>query len=220
MLKPHKLSSQKEKILFLSDTHEHHEPSWSPKPYQSRGFTSNQEFSNWFRAKWHEEVDDNTVVIDLGDSHFSDPRGENFLAYTKLPCKSHIYVWGNHLSGSKQTYEQAVREQYGLELEVYPIKVNNITFVGQFYWAYIDGVSVYCQHYAQYIWPELSKNGYCIAGHSHSTCKALNPEGGAQGKILDIGIDNAIKYRNSPFFKWEDVKQIMSNREIVKKDHH
>ena len=55
MLKPHKLSSQKEKILFLSDTHEFHEPSWNPKPYQSRGFASNQEFSNWFRAKWHED---------------------------------------------------------------------------------------------------------------------------------------------------------------------
>lgn len=220
MFKPYKLDSRKNKILFLSDAHENHEPNWRPTPYESRGFKSNKDFSEWFRAKWFEEVDQDTIVIDLGDSHFSDPRGEAFLNYTRLPCKEHYYVWGNHLSGSRQIYQEAVKAQYGLDLEVYPVKVNYLTFMGHFFWVYIDGVSVYCQHYAQYIWPELSKLGVHCCGHSHSACKELNPEGGAQGKILEIGVDNAIKYRNSPFFRWEDVRGIMNKREVIKKDHH
>jgi calcineurin-like phosphoesterase family protein len=218
--KPSKIDPKKHKILFLSDAHINHEPNWNPKLYQSRGFASNQDFYSWFLAKWHEEVDYNTIVIDLGDSHFSDPKGDLFNYYSLLPCNIHIYVWGNHLSGSKQIYQREVGGQYGLDIEVYPIRSNNITFVGQSYHVYIEGISVYCQHYAPHIWPELSKGGFGLCGHSHSSCKELNVNGGAQGRVLDIGVDNAIKYRNSPFFRWEDIKSILNAREVLKKDHH
>jgi calcineurin-like phosphoesterase family protein len=224
MFKPYKLDPRKNKILFLSDLHENHDPSWSPAPFESRGFKSNAEFSDWFRTKWFQEVDSETIVIDLGDSHFSDPRGEAFLNYTRLSCKEHFYVWGNHQSGSKQIYQEAVKAQYNTEgVEIYPIQVNSLTFIGHYFWAYIEGFSVYCQHYAQYIWPELSKGGICLSGHSHGTCKVLSPDAGwmnHEGRVMDIGLDNAIKYRNSPFFRWEDVKKIMEKREIIKKDHH
>jgi calcineurin-like phosphoesterase family protein len=223
MITTYKFSSKDTKLLFFSDLHYNHNPqTWtSPKPYESRGFTSIEDFNQWFYKKWYELVDENTIVFDLGDTHFKDPRCLEFERFSRLPCKEHYLVWGNHFSGAKQTYIQEVKKQYNIENKhVYPLKYNNITFVGDTLSCFIDSKAVFMQHFAPYIWPEIHKGGYALCGHSHGNCKEINIKPSALGRILDIGMDNAIKYNKSPFFSWQEIQKILDSKEINKKDHH
>lgn len=226
MINSIRLNPAKNKILFLSDIHYNHKPAWSPAPFESRGFKTITEFNDWFYSKWNELVTPETIIVNLGDTHFGDAKGEEFRRMTMLPCKNHYMLWGNHMSGAKQIYREALQTKLNWapvmadNMEVYPITVNNLTFVGveQHFW--IEGISVYCQHYAQYIWPEMSKDGFCLCGHSHSNCAELNPEAKTHGKILDVGIDNAVRFNGTPFFSWEEVKRIMQSKPKLQKDHH
>lgn len=139
---------------------------------------------------------------------------------TRLPCKAQYLVDGNHDSGKRFIYKEAVVAR-GLEEheEVYPLTVGNLIFVGQSLHIYVGNQSIYMQHYAPYIWPEMSKGGVCCTGHSHSNCPELNPSTGTQ-RILDVGLDNAIKYNGTPFFSYNEIMAILGKRVNAPRDHH
>lgn len=224
MNKPLKFSSSKSKLLWCSDFHMGHTPSWKDTPplWKSRGFTSIEDHDSWLRDQWFKIVDEETVVFDLGDRTFSDPKGERFRQTTLWPGKCY-HVWGNHRSGATQIYRAAVQEHIidlaGV-MEVYPITVNNLTFVGESLHAWIDGFSIYMQHYAPFIWPEIGHGGGACVGHSHGSCAPLNPGNKEQGAILDVGLDNAIKANGTPFFTADEVKRILNAKGKKIKDHH
>jgi hypothetical protein len=234
MNKPLKFSSAKTKLLWISDQHQQHQPSWKDTPplWKSRGFTSIDDHDSWIKDQWFKTVDEDTVIFDLGDRVFSDPKGERFRQTTTWPGKQ-LHVWGNHRSGATQIYREGVRTKlfemtaggdvHGTNIEsisVYPITVNNLTFVGESLHAWIDGFSIYMQHYAPYIWPEIGHGGGCTCGHSHSSCEPLNPDDKSQGAILDVGLDNAIKLNGTPFFTFDEVKRILNAKGKRIKDHH
>lgn len=232
MFKPLKFSSSKGKLLWISDQHQNHQPNWGDTPplWKTRGFTSIEDHDAWIRDQWHKMVDTDTVVFDLGDRTFSDPKGERFRQTSTWPGRQ-FCVWGNHRSGGTQIYQEGIRrllDGYGVNAaqtdpnipQVYPITVNNATFVGESLHAYIDGTSVYMQHYAPYIWPEIGDGGFACVGHSHRRALDLNPEDRSFGRIMDVGLDNAIAETGTPFFDWDQVKRIMAAKPVVKRDHH
>lgn len=232
MNKPLKFSSAKTKLLWISDQHQQHQPSWKDTPplWKSRGFTSIDDHDSWLRDQWFKLVDEETVVFDLGDRTFSDPKGERFRQTTTWPGRQ-LHVWGNHRSGATQIYHEGIRrlrEDWGVNAgdtapithEIYPIIVNNLTFVGESLHAWVDGFSIWMQHYAPYIWPEIGHGGGCVVGHSHGSCDPLNPGNKEQGAILDVGLDNAIKLNGTPFFTVDEVKRILNAKGKVAKDHH
>jgi calcineurin-like phosphoesterase family protein len=222
MRNPLKFNSKSAKLLWLSDLHDFHQPSWHPTPYESRGFASAQEHHDWFMASWAKHVDADTIVFNIGDVAFNDAEGKRFDVLASLFAKEHYLLNGNHLSGMKWAYRKTLPDA-GVnpdKAELYPLKYRNITFMGGMLHVFIDGISVYMQHYAPYVWPELSSGGYALCGHSHGNCPELNPANVTQGRVLDIGIDNAVKYNGSPFFSWEEIKKIMDRKPIVKRDHH
>jgi len=221
MNKPLRFSSKTHKLLWCSDFHCQHSPNWdSPPLWSTRGFSSIQEHDAWVKAKWFEMVDDQTVVFALGDTVFSDPKGEWFRQFTTWP--GDIRCWnGNHVSGHRQIYREAAKARGFADHElVYPLKVNNLTFVGDQLLMWIDGVSVYCQHYAPLIWPEMKAGHYALAGHSHGRCPELNPGDATHGRIMDVGTDNAITFNGTPFFSWQEIQRIMQGKPIVCRDHH
>lgn len=225
MNKSLKFSSSKTKLLWISDQHQQHEPSWKDTPplWKSRGFTSIVDHDSWLRDQWFKLVDENTVVFDLGDRVFSDPKGERFRQTTTWPGKQ-LLINGNHWSGQKQIYDgEAVPKlssPSASEFRVYPARVNNLTYLGDMIEVYIDAVPVAMQHRAPYIWAEIGEGGYALCGHSHGRCVELNPADTKQGRILDVGVDNAIAYNGTPFFSWDDIKRIMATKPVVKRDHH
>ncbi len=223
MNKPLKFSSCTHKLLWCSDIHAQHNPNWEGTPplWKSRGFDSIGQHDEWVKRAWFEMVDDQTVVFTLGDHCFADPKGEWFRQFTTWPGRI-LAVNGNHWSGQRQIYYETLKAQYGLEapLEVYPLTVNNLTFHGYQIHAFIDGTSVYMQHYAPLIWPEVGDGGLALVGHSHSRAECLNPEATTHGKVCDIGLDNAIRLTQTPFFTWAQVQEIMARKPVVTRDHH
>jgi calcineurin-like phosphoesterase family protein len=94
---------------------------------------------------------------------------------------------------------------------------HNITFMGESVTFNIGNGFYYCRHTAPQVWtPNYS---VAIYGHSHSNLPNSQPND-TQGKILDIGVDNAKKYNGTCFFKIEEVEKIMKNKIDIKLDHH
>ncbi len=221
--------STKGKLLWCTDPHINHRPSWSPAPWESRGFPSGDAHDAWFKDQWYTHVDDNTTVFVLGDVVFKDDKGEFFRQFTSWPGRK-LFVWGNHFSGQRQIYFEAIQRTLedwgcgatgaGLPLpEIYPIRYNDLTFVGDSLHAWIDGQSIWMSHYAPLIWPEMGNGGWAIAAHSHGSCAQLNPDH-KDGLILDAGVDNAIKLNQTPFLSWSEVSAIMGRKRKKVIDHH
>lgn len=224
MNKPRTFSSAKQPLLFVSDLHLGHNPDWKGAPplWKSRGFTSIAEHDQWVRVKWHELVTPETVVFNLGDATFSDPEGVRFRELTTWPGKQ-LHIWGNHWSGAKQVYQHTLGAQHDIQnREFYPLETGLVgfAFVGHQLHAFIDGVSVYMQHYPVYIWPEMKEGSFHVHGHCHGRAPELNPDNTTHGRILDVGVDNAIAHNGTPFFTWAQVQDIMSRKPIVTHDHH
>lgn len=223
MNKPLRFSSAKGKILFCSDPHIGHRPNWGDTPplWKSRGFKSGDEHDEWFFSQWPKHVDEHTVVFSLGDHTFSDPKGESFRRFSNLPGKI-LGLAGNHPSGLKTLYREVLRARGMINEDemLYSVRVNNFTLMGESIHAFIDGTSVFMSHYPHFVWPELGAGGLHLHGHCHSRLPESNPETKTAGKVLDVGLDNAIVYNGTPFFSWDEIKRIMSFKPIVRRDHH
>lgn len=227
MNKPIRLSTKTHKILFCSDLHMNHTPSWPDTPplWKSRGFASIEEHDSWVRDHWMAECNEQTIIFDLGDRMFSDPKGERFRQTTLWPGDQRL-INGNHWSGQKQIYQDGLTNEFitaGGHVPqgyVYPLRVNNLTYMGDVLECYIDGIPVFMMHRAPYLWPEIGDGGYALCGHSHGRCKELNPDDQTQGRILDVGVDNAKAANGTPFFSWHEIKDIMARKPVVKRDHH
>ncbi len=235
MNRPLKFSSSKSPILLLSDPHLHHRPNWGDTPalWESRGailgkrlnmlgnrFKTGDEFDEWFYSEWMRLVTPETLVLSLGDHTFSDPKGEAFRRYSNLPGRI-LGLTGNHFSGLKTLYRAILNEKGFFESEMlYPVTIGNFTLMGESMHAFIDGMSVFMSHYPHYVWPELGAGGIHCHGHCHRRLIESNPETTTTGKVLDVGVDNAIAYNGTPFFSWDDIKSIMATKPVVKRDHH
>lgn len=232
MNKPLRFSSKTHKLLWISDQHQQHDPDWKDTPplWKSRGFTSITAHDEWLKNEWYRMVDSDTIVFDLGDRVFKDPKGERFRQTTMWPGQQYL-INGNHWSGQRQIYYGAFSDMfeafgpYPIEstLEqhcLYPVQINNLTYLGDMIETFIDSISVAMQHRAPYLWAEIGDGGYALCGHSHGGCKELNPDDTTHGRILDIGVDNAIPYNGTPFFSWEEIQRIMAKKPIRKRDHH
>lgn len=222
MNKPLKFSSAKRKLLWLSDPHLQHRPDWGDTPplWKSRGFSSGDEHDSWFDAEWVKHVDADTDVFSLGDHTFNDPAGHRFRRFSNLPGRIYGLV-GNHPSGLKTLYREVLRARGLADHEMlYPVTIGNFTLMGESMHAFIDGVSVYMQHYPCFVWPELSAGGFHLHGHCHGRLPESNVATTNAGKVLDVGLDNAIAVTGTPFFEWSDIKRIMATKPVVKRDHH
>lgn len=87
----------------------------------------------------------------------------------------------------------------------------------QDYWeGTINGIPWVAMHYALRVWMGSHKGFLHTYGHSHASLERY-----PYGKSMDVGIDNAYRllgeYRP---FKFEEVYNILSKREIQFADHH
>jgi calcineurin-like phosphoesterase family protein len=97
---------------------------------------------------------------------------------------------------------------------------HNITFLGESASFQIGNSFYYCRHMVTPIWDTMKYSNSCMLhGHSHSTLANSQPED-IQGKILDVGVDNAKKYNGTCFFTIEEIDSIMKNKQLLSLDHH
>lgn len=208
MLKTYKLSG---KVVFLSDLHLNHDRDFI---WGVRGFNNVTEHFEYVRDEWFKNIDWDTTVINLGDSHFGDPKGETFERFSQWPCKDHYYLWGNHTSGAKQFFEK-----HCMGREKYPTKANSITFVGRDFSVYINGIRFELSHFPKRVWDGMNRGAYHLSGHSHGNDQGRNL-GNEFGRCMDVGVDNALKETGNFFFTFEKIVELLGKKENLILDHH
>jgi hypothetical protein len=108
--------------------------------------------------------------------------------------------------------------------QLYPMKISqNVTLMGYEFLLDIDKNYFYCRHMAPLIWPDMHRGDasrVAIIGHSHGNLMPANPDYNGFGKMLDVGVENAIKYNGSAFFSLDEVIDIMNKKENSHFDHH
>lgn len=242
---------QAKNIVFLSDLHIFHRKDFLLNGRYnfttSPPFNTGEEHDEWIFSEWEKHLSDK-IVFDLGDQTFRDPEGEMFTRLSQLPCVEHYCLWGNHLSGSKQCYEKALWEfksEHGLlpvntkiedpfaNLEVYPLKYNNITFCGNDLRLWVGKQEIHLSHFPKRIWDNMSekrrltetgglkgpKPSIHLSGHSHSSDLSRNISS-QSGKCLDVGVENAITYDDKFWFTYDEIENIMKDKPVQVLDHH
>jgi len=227
MIKTYKFEhNEDQKIFFTSDTHFRHNKDFV---YSKRGYSCIDEHDESIINKWNKLVRPQDVVWHLGDHILGAGRdaANIFKNYFCQRLNGNIYtLWGNHTSGAKDVYKETVKDfLFGNEndLEIYPIKYKNVTFVGNSALCqinYNDSTNkkrkqlIFMSHYAHRIWYDMAKGVVALSGHSHGSDKESNPDH-KYHKRVDIGIDNF----GEPVI-FDEVMRIMETKEVSYLDHH
>lgn len=97
---------------------------------------------------------------------------------------------------------------------------DKIVFYGEEINLNIGNLNLYCRHMAPLIWDHMKEDSFpALCGHSHGNCAKINIDN-LEGKILDVGVDNALKYNGTAFFTVEDIGNIMKTKVTKIHDHH
>lgn len=98
---------------------------------------------------------------------------------------------------------------------------NDIVYFGEEGYFQVGNNFYFCRHMAPLIWDKMKyENYFSICGHSHGNLKMARHDVFDEGKILDVGVDNAIEYNGRAFFKIQDVDSIMKKKKVKIYDHH
>lgn len=220
MIKPVKYKTiDYDNVFIVSDLHINQT---SGVVLEKRGFSSMQDHDNYIKEKWFTYMTQNSLVIDLGDSHFNCGDDELFTEFSKWPAKDHIYLWGNHISSAKQAYQLKLAELFISDgAELYPCRYNNIIFYGHYLELKIDHSSFVASHFPIAVHNNCAKGWKQLCGHSHNGFNGSlisNPD----GMIGDFGVEAALEYteRERPFFKLKEALEIFSTKTHKSKDLH
>ena len=190
------------KTLFTSDLHFYHS---IITRFTERGkYTTAEDHNQWLISLWNKQVRKDDTVYHLGDFCFRNKAGA--IADIILELNGNIVlILGNH--DDEKTLFKAVLDVAAKgckgEHRVYQykeIKMNE---------------NKWCLfHYPLSSWNKMHYGSYSLHGHSHGSFKG-------QGKILDVGLDNAYNlFGEHRFFTVEDIETYMSQQDIVLVDHH
>ncbi|MGL4583639.1 MAG: hypothetical protein ACRCVU_11745 [Flavobacterium sp.] len=180
------------KELFTSDLHFGHR---KIVEYTNRGVDTTQEdHDRWLIDLWNSQVDKNTTVYSLGDFVFNCRKLDKFKSVTDRLNGQKILIRGNHCS--REVYQKSGFQWYDL-------KGFNI-----------EGQYIVMCHYAMRVWDKYHHGSWQLYGHSHGSLDGV-------GKQIDVGLESAYNILGEHrFFTMDDLRQIMSEREVVFHDHH
>lgn len=179
-------------ILFTSDLHFKHK---KIVEYTNRGVDTTQEHHDeWLIDLWNSQADKNTIVYHLGDFVFNCSKIDVFKSFTDRLNGQKILIRGNHCD--RKVYDKSGFQWWDL-------KGFNI-----------EGQYIVMCHYAMRVWDKYHHGSWNLYGHSHGSLPGI-------GKQLDVGLDNAYNVLGEHrFFTMDDLRQIMSEKEVVFHDHH
>jgi len=205
-------------VFFASDFHLSHLRDFIWKP---RGYVSHVEHTKAVIAGINEKVGVEDVLFYLGDFSLNSTPEETKNYFRQIKCKNVFFIWGNHESSTSQIYNEALREKFGgpVDFEAYPVQWENVTFLGREAFIAVNKQTLHLHHFAHLIWDSMQHGVWHLCGHSHGNCELINPDN-KDGKILDVGVDNAIKQTGKHCFSFAEVAAIMNRKDIVVVDHH
>lgn len=214
-----KFNSSKQKIFFASDFHLSHIRDFIWKP---RGFNTFESHTKAVIKGINEKVGADDILFYLGDFSLNSNPEETKNYFDQIACKNVYFIWGNHESSTRRLYDKAVADYFKVPpgtFDVYPFKVNNMTFLGNSAMIQIDNQLIVLSHFAHLVWDNMQHGAWNLCGHCHGNAPVINPECKEQ-KVLDIGVDNALKLTGQPCISFEEVKVVMDEKVFIPLDHH
>lgn len=197
---------QSSKVWFTSDFHGKHNKEFV---WQSRGFNSVNEHWEFWINKVNELVRPTDILFHLGDLLLNATEADFYELAGRINCQNIYHLWGNHESVPHRIYKnELARQGFSQDIEVYPLKVENFTFVGSYAEVIVNGEFIVLSHYPLSSWNHMNKGSLHLFGHEHGSLKTNN-------KSFDVGFDNFKK-----FIDFDEVKKDMNKREYISIGHH
>ena len=181
-------------VFFTADLHFKHK---NIVQYTNRGVeTTTESHDPWLVELWNKQVKRQDTVFVLGDISFSNKQEDLENTVGKLNGNI-ILISGNHDHEKTTNWIYTIGhvvEQY-LEIK-------------------IRGTRTCLFHFPIASWHQIGRGSWHLHGHSHGNYRA-------EGKILDVGIDNAfLLYNTHRLFTEQDIVEYMQARETKSVDHH
>ena len=147
----------------------------------------------------YSELAERVYLISLGDTCFNDSDMATALRFSQLPF-THMYVMaGNHPSGIKQLIRNdKLPDNMTLIAENIPLQVNKQTYINLSHYPVVD--------FATGIYGAL-------CGHCHGSLDALNKDSSDLGRIMDIGVENALKCKGTVYFTLDECMHLLYKKE-------
>lgn len=210
------------KVAVATDFHLDHDREFV---WGARGFPDRASHKSGIHSHL-EALDPQDILVYLGDYALNTTKELVRESLRKIPCRT-LLIWGNHPAGIKDLYkDEIVAEGFadtilGIPREVYPLEIEEGKYVmGDSFHFTANKKTYFASHFAPFIWDGMQHGFPCVCGHSHGNCAKLNPAEKQFGKILDCGVDNALKTVGRPFFWLDEVDQIMDKKQAQVWDHH
>lgn len=188
------------KVWFTSDLHFGHK---NIVKFTNRGEeTTAEDHDDWLIGLWNNSVHSSDTIYHLGD--FSFHKNVETTMYLLRHLKGNIVLLkGNH--------------DYGANFKEYPnhARVTTKEYYEKQFTVGDKKVQICMFHFPIGSWHKQSYGSWHLHGHSHGGYTK------GEGKILDVGIDNAFNlYGKHKFFDLEMIEEYMRNREVVIADAH
>jgi len=160
---------------------------------------SQDNHTRWLIDLWNTEVSSGDLVYHLGDFSFF----KNYDDLANVVCQlkgSKIFIKGNH--DRREHLDQLVED--GFLAAWYDYKEIKI-----------GETSVCLFHFPVKFWHKQAHGSIHLHGHLHGANSGLD------GKVLDIGLDNAYNlYGQHRFFTEEDIVLYMKDRAVITSYHN
>ena len=210
-----------QKIYVSSDFHLNHDPKWENPIWRMRGYGSAKEMTDDIVDTTNIVVNPNDILLFLGDWCLNTSADQFEATLARFNCQNIYALWGNHNNPhEKKVYHTAMRGlfpniQHGpFPPEVYPFKYKNMTFIGHYAEAVLNGQYTVLSHYPMSVFNEMSHGAWMLCGHSHYGFAPSTAENTA-AKLLDVGWDGHKKPWSIP-----EIREVMDKKMITKVDHH
>lgn len=207
---------ERHKHFFSSDWHIFHDPKWEVPIWKMRGYSSVENCAEGILQTVNSRVGEDDTLWYLGDMFLNatDEMCKDFLG--KIKCKNIKYLQGNHESNMWRLYKEEVKLQYGFDgVEVYPLKMGNVEFMGNHCEIRIGRKNIIMNHFPIHSWNGMGgRKAWMLSGHSHSSDKTRNPDYPIN-RCLDVSWD-----WKKDVWAFEEIEDIMSTKTFVSYDHH
>jgi len=186
-----------------------------------RGYTSAQDMTDSIIDVTNSIVRAGDILIFLGDWCLNTTKEQFDAQLDRFQCQNIFALWGNHNNPhEKKVYQTLVRGavsgQHGpFPIEIYPFKYKNMTFLGHYVEAVLNGQYTVLCHYPIGVWNEMSHGAWMLCGHSHYGYPPSTAEVSTHGKILDCGWDGHKKP-----LSLAEITAIMNTKQFVAVDRH
>lgn len=191
MIKPIRISSEHDKVFFWSDMHIGHDRDFI---YPPRGFKSIQEHDETLIARWNQTVPSDGIIFHLGDIMALADASKFWGLVRKLGFGTLYCLWGNHVSGQKQAYQEVLKVQFPNAFpsddlpnkighyEIYPLWVDvdgnpdkKVCFLPEYVEVHAKKVVLTLCHYPISSWHHIGSEAIHCHGHTHNNLREKLP---------------------------------------------